>query len=141
MVWLLRHTTANGKRRTLASLIHGTMANAMPEALGIKNAFPDRQVIAICGDGGLSMLMGDLLTIVQEGLDIKIVILNNSALDFVEIEQKTEGLMNSFTDLHNPDWVKLAEAVGFRACAWTMPTSCQKPSRTGWPSPVRCCWM
>ena len=114
MVWLLRHTTANGKRRTLASLLHGTMANAMPEALGIKNAFPQRQVIAICGDGGLSMLMGDLLTIVQEGLDIKIVILNNSALDFVEIEQKVEGLMNSFTDLHNPDWVKLAEAVGFK---------------------------
>jgi thiamine pyrophosphate-dependent acetolactate synthase large subunit-like protein len=66
MVWLLRHTRANGRRRTLISLLHGTMANAMPQSLGLKKAFPDRQVIALSGDGGVAMLLGDLLTAVQE---------------------------------------------------------------------------
>ena len=112
MVWILRHIDVNGQRRTLTSLLHGTMANAMPQALGIQKAFPNRQVIAICGDGGLAMLLGDLLTTIQEKLPIKIVVLNNSSLNFVELEQKVEGLLDNYTDLLNPDFGKVAEAIG-----------------------------
>ena len=114
MVWVLRHFDTNGKRRSLISLCNGSMANAMPMALGAKKAFPNRQVISLSGDGGLAMLMGDLLTIDQENLPIKIVVLNNSSLNFVELEMKTEGLLNSFTDLKNPNFSKIAEAVGIK---------------------------
>ena len=113
-VWLLRHFKGNGKRRTLISLKHGTMANAMPQAIGFQKAFPDRQVIALSGDGGLTMLFGDLLTIVQEKLPIKVVIVNNSSLDFVELEMKTDGLVNTFTNLQNPDFAKVADAMGLK---------------------------
>jgi pyruvate dehydrogenase (quinone) len=113
MVWLLRHIHTNGQRRTLTSLLHGTMANAMPQALGLQKAYPGRQVISISGDGGLSMLMGDMITAVQEKLPIKIVVLNNSSLNFVELEQKTEGLLDNYTNLQNPDFAKVAEAMGF----------------------------
>lgn len=114
MVWCLRHIVATGQSRTIVSLSHGTMGNAMPQALGAKAAFPDRQVISLSGDGGLAMMMGDLLTAVQEKLPIKVAVFNNGALDFVEIEQKVEGLLNSFTDLVNPDFSLVAEAIGFR---------------------------
>lgn len=114
MVWCLRHIAATGQNRTVISLTHGTMANAMPQALGAKAAFPERQVIALSGDGGLAMLLGDLLTAVQEDLPIKIAVFNNSALDFVEIEQKVEGLLDSYTNLRNPDFSRVAEAIGFR---------------------------
>jgi len=83
-------------------------------ALGLKKAYPDRQVIALCGDGGLAMLMGDLLTINQENLPIKIVVVNNGALDFVELEMKAEGLLNHYTNLKNPSFAKIAEAVGIK---------------------------
>lgn len=112
MVWVLRHVDVNGQRRTLSSLVHGTMANAMPQALGIQKAFPKRQVIAVCGDGGLAMLLGDLLTTIQEKLPIKIVVVNNSSLNFVELEQKVEGLLDNYTALKNPDFGKVAEAIG-----------------------------
>lgn len=113
-VWLLRHVRANGRRRTLLSLLHGTMANAMPQALGLKKAFPDRQVISFSGDGGIAMLLGDLLTAVQEKIPLKIVVFNNGSLDFVELEMKVEGLLNAYTDLENPDFAKLAEVIGFK---------------------------
>lgn len=113
MVWLSRHIHVNGKRRTLSSLKHGSMANAMPQALGLQKAYPTRQVISISGDGGLSMLLGDLLTAVQEKLPIKIAVLNNRSLNFVELEQKGEGLVERYTDLSNPDLAKLAESIGF----------------------------
>jgi pyruvate dehydrogenase (quinone) len=112
MVWALRHLRANGKRRSIISLTHGTMANAMPQALGAKKAFPDRQVIALCGDGGLTMLLGDLLTIVQENLQVKVVVYNNGSLGFVELEQKVEGLLDTYTDLKNPDFSRVAQAMG-----------------------------
>ncbi|MEW9571646.1 thiamine pyrophosphate-dependent enzyme [Rhodanobacter sp. Si-c] len=115
MVWLLRHIHSNGKRRTLTSLVHGTMANAMPSALGIQKAFPGRQVVALCGDGGLAMLLGDLLTAIQEKLPIKVVVYDNGSLGFVEMEQKVDGLLDSYTDLQNPDFAKVAEAIGFHA--------------------------
>jgi pyruvate dehydrogenase (quinone) len=112
MVWCLRHIKANGKRRTLASLVHGTMANAYPQALGICQAYPERQVIAMCGDGGLSMLMGDLLTLAQFDIPLKIVIFDNNSLGFVELEQKVEGLLDAYTELKNPDFGKLADVIG-----------------------------
>jgi pyruvate dehydrogenase (quinone) len=115
MVWLLRHVRATGRRRTLVSLLHGTMANAMPQALGLKKAFPDRQVISLSGDGGLAMLLGDLLTAVQEKVPIKVVVFNNGALGFVELEMKVEGLLDAYTDLQNPDFAKLAEVIGLRS--------------------------
>ena len=118
MVWLLRHIRVNGKRRTLTSLLHGTMANAMPQALGIQKALPGRQVIALSGDGGIAMLLGDLLTAIQEKIPLKIVVFNNGTLGFVELEMKVEGLLNAFTDLQNPDFGKLAEVIGFRG--WTV---------------------
>lgn len=112
MVWCLRHIPATGRNRTVVSLTHGTMANAMPQALGAKAAFPDRTVIALSGDGGLAMLLGDLLTAVQENLAIKVAVFNNGALGFVEVEQKVEGLLEAFTALRNPDFGRVAEALG-----------------------------
>jgi pyruvate dehydrogenase (quinone) len=112
MVWCLRHVPATGRNRTVISLTHGTMANAMPQALGAKAAFPDRQVISLSGDGGIAMLLGDLLTAVQEGLPIKVCIFNNGTLGFVELEQKVEGLLEAFTELKNPDFSQVARAMG-----------------------------
>lgn len=121
MVWVLRHIRSNGRRRTLTSLLHGTMANAMPQALGLQKAFPGRQVISLSGDGGLAMLLGDLLTAVQEKLPIKVVVFNNSSLNFVELEQKVEGLLDNYTDLLNPDFGRLAEVIGFHGRTVTRP--------------------
>ncbi|HUO23511.1 MAG TPA: thiamine pyrophosphate-dependent enzyme [Caulobacteraceae bacterium] len=112
MVWCLRHIASTGLNRTIVSLSHGTMANAMPQALGAQAAYPDRQVISMSGDGGLAMLMGDLLTTVQESLPIKIVVFNNGSLGFVELEQKVEGLLDSYTNLTNPDFSRVAQAIG-----------------------------
>ncbi|WP_249979142.1 thiamine pyrophosphate-dependent enzyme [Vreelandella olivaria] len=111
-VWMLRHIRSSAQRRTLSSLHHGTMANAYPQALGIQLAYPDRQVIAMCGDGGLSMLMGDLLTLVQHRIPLKIVVYNNHSLSFVELEQKVEGLLDAYTELENPNFGEVARAMG-----------------------------
>jgi pyruvate dehydrogenase (quinone) len=115
MVWALRHLRANGKRRTIISLTHGTMANAMPQALGAKRAAAHRQVIALSGDGGLSMLLGDLITAVQENIPIKVAVFNNGSLGFVELEMKVEGLLDAYTNLKNPDFARVAQAIGFHA--------------------------
>ncbi|WP_067099546.1 thiamine pyrophosphate-dependent enzyme [Marinomonas atlantica] len=115
MVWLLRHLEAKGSRRFLTSLSHGTMANAYPQAMGIAKAYPDRPVIALCGDGGMTMLMGDLLTLVQENTPVKLLIYNNESLGFVEMEQRVEGQLDSFTKLKNPDFSEVAKAMGLDA--------------------------
>lgn len=112
MVWMLRHIKATGGRRFLNTLLHGTMASGMPQAMGIKLAFPERQVIAMCGDGSLTMLMGELLTLVQEKIPLKLVVFHNDSFGFVEMEQRVEGLVDHYTGLHNPDFAKLAEACG-----------------------------
>ena len=111
-VWMLRHIDTGGKRRTFASLLHGTMAGGMPSALGLQKCQPGRQVICLAGDGGFSMLLGDLLTTVQEDLPIKIVVYDNGKLGFVEIEQKAAGIEPVFTDLKNPDFGEIAKAAG-----------------------------
>jgi pyruvate dehydrogenase (quinone) len=111
-VWMIRHIRSNGKRRTFASLLHGTMASGLGSSLGIKKAQPDRQVITLAGDGGFAMLMGDLLTCVQENLPVKIAVFDNGKLGFVEIEQKSEGMVGLYTELKNPDFGELAKVCG-----------------------------
>lgn len=111
-VFALRHVPATGENRTLASWVHGSMASGLSSALGAQAAYPDRQVIVVAGDGGLAMMFGELLTLVQEKLPIKIAVVNNHSLGFVELEQKTEGLLPLYTDLVNPDFGKVAQAIG-----------------------------
>ena len=112
LVWMLRHIDTGGKRRTFGSLLHGTMADAMPAALGLQKCQPGRQVICLAGDGGFSMLLGDLLTTVQENLPIKIVVYDNGKLGFIDIEQKAAGLEPVFTELKNPNFGEVAKAMG-----------------------------
>jgi len=113
-LWAARYLEMNGTRKLLGSFNHGTMANAMPQAIGAISASPDRQVIALSGDGGLAMLMGDLLTIHQYQLPIKIVVYNNSALSFVELEMKAAGYLETGTGLKNPNFAAVAESVGIK---------------------------
>ncbi|MFY1663383.1 ubiquinone-dependent pyruvate dehydrogenase [Pseudomonas sp. Pseu.R1] len=111
-LWAARYLTMNGQRSLLGSFNHGSMANAMPQALGAKAAFPQRQVVALCGDGGLSMLLGDLLTIRQLNLPIKIVVFNNSSLGFVAMEMQASGYVPHDTDFHATNFANIAIGAG-----------------------------
>jgi pyruvate dehydrogenase (quinone) len=111
-VWAARYLRVNGKRRLLGSFLHGSMANAVPQAIGAQIAYPGRQVVSMSGDGGFSMLMGDLLTVRAAKLPIKIVIFNNGLLGFVDIEMKAAGFLPIGTNLDNPNFAKMAEAAG-----------------------------
>jgi pyruvate dehydrogenase (quinone) len=113
-VWAARYLAMNGKRRLIGSFWHGSMANAMAQALGAQAAFPKRQVISLSGDGGFSMLMGDFLSLAQLKLPVKVVVFNNGALGFIELEQKSSGFLNTGTELANPNFAAMAEAVGIR---------------------------
>jgi pyruvate dehydrogenase (quinone) len=113
-VWAARCLAMNGKRRLLGSFWHGSMANAMAQGIGAQAAFPGRQVISLSGDGGFTMLMGDFLTLAQHRLPLKLVVFNNGALGFVELEQKSTGFLNFGTELQNPNFAAMAEAVGMR---------------------------
>ncbi|MGI9824244.1 ubiquinone-dependent pyruvate dehydrogenase [Agromyces sp. Marseille-Q5079] len=112
VVWTARYLRMTRDRRLIGSFTHGSMANAMPHALGAQAAAPGRQVIALAGDGGLAMLMGDLLSIRQNDLPIKIIVFNNSSLNFVEVEMKAAGIVNFGTELVNPDFAAVADSVG-----------------------------
>src|ERR1700741_1687418 len=114
-VWAARYLTMNGKRRLLGSFNHGSMANAMPQAIGSQLTFPGRQVVTFSGDGGLSMLMGDLLSLHQHKLPVKIIVFSNSALAFVELEMLAAGILGHGTELVNPDFVALARSAGMFA--------------------------
>ncbi len=104
----------NGKRRLLGSFNHGSMANAMLQVIGAQAAAPGRQVISLSGDGGFTMMMGDFLSLSQLQLPVKIVVFNNGALGFVSMEMKAEGFLDTGTDLKNPNFAAMAEAVGVR---------------------------
>jgi pyruvate dehydrogenase (quinone) len=112
LVWALRHIETGGKRRTFGSLLHGTMASGMGSALGLQKCQPGRQVVCLAGDGGFAMLIGDLMTTIQENLPIKIAVYNNSKLGFIDIEQKSVGMIPTFTDLKNPNFGEVAKAMG-----------------------------
>jgi pyruvate dehydrogenase (quinone) len=107
-----RYLKMNGKRRLLGSFGHGSMANALPQAIGAQLSYPSRQVITLSGDGGLAMLLGDLLSLRQLELPVKLVVFKNDSLGFVELEMKAAGFLDFATDLHNPDFAKMAEAAG-----------------------------
>ena len=111
-IWAARYLRMNGKRRIIGSFTHGSMANALPQAMGAQASHPGRQVIAMAGDGGLAMLMGDLLTLRQHQVPIKIIVFKNDALGFVELEMKATGILDFTTDLRNPDFTKIAEGAG-----------------------------
>jgi pyruvate dehydrogenase (quinone) len=113
-VWAARYLAMNGKRRLIGSFWHGSMANAMAQTIGAQAAFPGRQVISLSGDGGFTMLMGDFLSLVQLGLPVKVVVFNNSALGFIEIEQKSSGFLDFGTRFKNPNFAAMAEAAGVR---------------------------
>ena len=111
-VWAARYIDATGERKMLGSFNHGSMANAMPQAIGAALACPDKQVIAFCGDGGLSMMMGDLMTIIQYKLAVKIIVFNNRTLGMVKLEMEVAGIPDLETEMMNPDFTKIAEAMG-----------------------------
>lgn len=113
-VWGARYIQANGKREMIGSFVHGSMANAMPHAIGAALACPNRQVVAMCGDGGISMLLGELATIKQYKLPIKIIVFNNKALGMVKLEMEVMGLPDFQVDMHNPDFTLIAEAMGIK---------------------------
>ena len=113
-VWGSRYIHATGKRSMLGSFRHGSMANAMPHAIGAALTCPDRQVIAMCGDGGISMILGDLATIKQYKLPIKVIVFNNRSLGMVKLEMEVAGLPDFETDMVNPDFALVAEAMGIK---------------------------
>ena len=120
-VWGSRYIQANGKRRMLGSFVHGSMACAMPHAIGAALACPDKQVVALCGDGGISMLLGDLATIKQYNLPIKIVVFNNRSLGMVKLEMEVAGLPDCETDMLNPNFALVAEAMGIKGITISEP--------------------
>jgi pyruvate dehydrogenase (quinone) len=112
VVWAARYLTMNGKRRLIGSFNHGSKANALPHGIGAQASQPGRQVIALAGDGGLTMLMGELVTLTQMRLPVKVVVFNNSSLNFVELEMKAAGFVTYATDLANPDFAAVGTALG-----------------------------
>ncbi len=111
-IWAARYLDMNGKRKLLGSFKHGSMANALPQAIGAQLLYPNKQVITLSGDGGIAMLLGDLLTLKQYNLPIKMIVYNNSAYGFVELEMKASGILEYGTELDNPNFAKMAESLG-----------------------------
>jgi pyruvate dehydrogenase (quinone) len=112
IAWTARYLAVNGSRRIVGSFNHGSMANAMLQAIGAQSAFPGRQVISLSGDGGFTMMMGEFVTLIQMGLPVKIIVLNNGTLGFVELEMKASGFLDSQCDLKNPNFADMANAMG-----------------------------
>jgi pyruvate dehydrogenase (quinone) len=112
VMWAARYLTMNGRRRLIGSFSHGSMANALPHAIGVQSTEPNRQVVTLSGDGGISMLLGELLTLRQLRLPVKVVVFNNGALAFVDLEMKAVGVVNWGTDLDNPSFAEVARAIG-----------------------------
>jgi len=114
-IWSARYLHMNGRRRLIGSFNHGSMANALPQAIGAQASQPGRQVVSLSGGGGLAMLLGELLTLRQNRLPVKVVVFNNGALGFVELEMKAAGVVTFGTDLINPDFAQIATAAGLFA--------------------------
>ncbi len=114
IIWTARYIKMNGRRRIVGSFNHGSMANAMLQAIGAQAAFPSRQVISLSGDGGFTMMMGEFVTLLQTGLKPKIIVLNNGTLGFVELEMKANGFLDTYCDLKNPDFAAMAQAMGIK---------------------------
>ncbi len=125
-VWGARYINSTGKRSMIGSFNHGSMANAMPQAIGAALAFPNRQVIAFCGDGGISMLLGDLGTIAQYRLPIKLIVFNNKSLGMVKLEMEVAGLPDWQTDMVNPDFAAVAAAFGIKGITVNEPENVEQ---------------
>ncbi|MFI2608514.1 thiamine pyrophosphate-dependent enzyme [Kitasatospora sp. NPDC018619] len=134
-VWLSRHVTMRGGRRLLGSYNLGSMANAMPQALGAQLLFPERQVVAFCGDGGLSMLLGDLMTIKTYRLPVKLVVFDNRRLGMIKLEQEQSGLPEFGTELDNPDFAAVATALGLTGIRVTGPDHLAEGVRRAFDTP------
>ncbi len=130
-LWAARYLHMNGRRRLLGSFNHGTMADALPLAIGAQASSPGRQVVSLSGDGGLAMLMGELLTLRQQHLPVKVVVLNNGALGFVELEMKADGIVTFGTDLDNPSFAEIARAVGLHGVRIERPSELEDGLREG----------
>jgi pyruvate dehydrogenase (quinone) len=114
IIWTARYLKVNGRRRIIGSFNHGSMANAMLHAIGAQTAHPNRQVISMSGDGGFTMMMGEFITLIQMGLPVKVIVLNNGTLGFVEMEMKASGFLDTGCDLKNPNFALMAEAMGVK---------------------------
>ena len=115
VIWCARFLKMNGKRRLLGSFNHGSMANALSQSIGAMASHPNRQIIAICGDGGLSMLMGELITLTQMQLPVKVIVINNGSLGFVDLEMKACGYIDNGTKLINPNFAAMTNVMGIHA--------------------------
>lgn len=115
VIWASRYLTMNGRRRMIGSFNHGSMASGLMHGIGAQAAYPGRQVVALAGDGGLTMMLGELLTLVQYKLPVKLVVFNNSSLNFIELEMKAAGFVTWGTDLHNPNFAAVAQAMGIHS--------------------------
>jgi pyruvate dehydrogenase (quinone) len=125
-VWAARYLKLNGKRRLIGSFNHGSMANAMLQAIGAQASHPERQVISMSGDGGFAMMMGDCLSLKQLNLPVKIVVLNNGTLGFVEMEMKANGFLDTGVDLQNPDFAAMARSIGIHGVRVEDPSQLEK---------------
>jgi pyruvate dehydrogenase (quinone) len=114
IVWTARYLKVNGRRRIIGSFNHGSMANAMLQAIGAQNAYPNRQVVSFSGDGGFTMMMGEFITLTQIGLNVKVIVLNNGSLGFIEMEMKASGFLDTGCELKNPNFAAMAEAMGVK---------------------------
>jgi pyruvate dehydrogenase (quinone) len=129
-VWAARYLKMNGKRRLIGSFNHGSMANALLQAIGAQATFPGRQVVSLSGDGGFSMMMGDFITLTHVGLPVKVVVLNNGTLGFVELEMKAGGLLDVGCRLKNPNFAAMAEAIGIKGIRVEKPGDLEGALRT-----------
>ncbi len=134
-VWAARYLTMNGRRRLLGSFVHGSMASAVPQAIGAQASHRERQVVALAGDGGVAMMLGDLLTLRQLKLPIKIVVFNNSSLAFVELEMKAAGIVNYGTTLDNPNFAELGRAAGLDSVRVEYPNDLEAALRSAFAAP------
>jgi len=130
-LWAARYLSMNGRRRLIGSFNHGSMANALPQAIGVQASHPGRQVVTLSGDGGLAMALGELLTLRQQRLPVKVIVLNNGALSFVELEMKADGIVNYGTDLDNPSFAQVAQAVGLHGVRIERPSELDDGLRAG----------
>jgi pyruvate dehydrogenase (quinone) len=129
IAWTARYLHVTGRRRLVGSFNHGSMANAMLHAIGAQAAFPKRQVISLSGDGGFTMMMGEFVTLIQMGLPVKVIVLNNGTLGFVELEMKASGFLDSECDLKNPDFAAMANAMGIFALRVERPQQLEQALR------------
>ncbi len=134
-IWAARYLRMNGRRRMLGSLAHGSMANALPMAIGVQTIDRGRQVISLSGDGGFAMLMGDFLSLVQLDLPVKVVVFNNGVLGFVDLEMKAMGFLETGVDLKNPDFAAMARAIGVHGTRVEDPAELAPALRTAFAHP------